>query len=203
MTHPADKGFVLVPVEPTPEMIELGMMAYNLTGLPGDAISTAEEHLTLIYEALTSKAPSPVLSGEAGEMVERLRYRVNNPSAWPEGFDQRGSDLFADAASLISTLVRERDDQIGINKELIRHAREAGMSYREDEFGAPYFINARAEATQREVERLRGVLAEFIDHHNEGPGLIDCIDNDGDRYTSQGLADTINRARAALDSHNE
>lgn len=35
------------------------------------------------------------------EIVDRLYYRVNNPSAWPEGFDEAGSELFREAASYI------------------------------------------------------------------------------------------------------
>jgi hypothetical protein len=35
------------------------------------------------------------------DLVNRLFYRVNNPSAWPEGFDQSGSNLFGEAANRI------------------------------------------------------------------------------------------------------
>lgn len=46
--------------------------------------------------------------------------------------------------------------------------------------------------------RLRGIVEAFLHAHFDGPGLIDAVDNYGDRYTSQFLADTIERARAAL-----
>lgn len=34
------------------------------------------------------------------DLIERLHYRVNNPSAWPEGFDQAASDLISDAVKI-------------------------------------------------------------------------------------------------------
>lgn len=42
-------------------------------------------------------------------LVERLRYRVNNPSAW-DSFDQSASDDFAEAAAEIERLEAERDE---------------------------------------------------------------------------------------------
>ncbi|MBK1793405.1 hypothetical protein JHL21_02695 [Devosia sp. WQ 349] len=35
------------------------------------------------------------------QLADKLSYRVENPSAWPEGFDQAGSDLFREAATTI------------------------------------------------------------------------------------------------------
>jgi Lar family restriction alleviation protein len=35
------------------------------------------------------------------KLADKLSYRVENPSAWPEGFDQAGSDLFREAATTI------------------------------------------------------------------------------------------------------
>jgi len=35
------------------------------------------------------------------ELTERLRYRVNNLSAWPEGFDENGSELFREASAAL------------------------------------------------------------------------------------------------------
>ncbi|MBJ6986897.1 hypothetical protein [Devosia sp. MC521] len=35
------------------------------------------------------------------QLADKLSYRVENPSAWPEGFDQGGSDLFREAATTI------------------------------------------------------------------------------------------------------
>lgn len=51
---------------------------------------------------------SPTLPAvDGGELVERMAYRVENPSAWPEGFDQDASDLFRGAVSLITTATQE------------------------------------------------------------------------------------------------
>ena len=55
-----------------------------------------------------------------------------------------------------------------------------------------------SEEESKWVTELVLIIVHFLAAHDEGPGLIDCIDNDGERYTSQGLADTIERARAAL-----
>jgi len=35
------------------------------------------------------------------ELTQRLFYRVGNPSAWPEGFDESGSELFREAVSAL------------------------------------------------------------------------------------------------------
>lgn len=43
------------------------------------------------------------LPNTGDELVARLRYRVNNPSAW-ESFDQDGSDLMREAADAIEFL---------------------------------------------------------------------------------------------------
>ena len=42
-------------------------------------------------------------------LVERFRYRVNNPSAW-DAFDQAASDDFSSAAAAIDRLLAERDE---------------------------------------------------------------------------------------------
>lgn len=38
------------------------------------------------------------------ELVERLQYRMGNPSAWPEGYDEEGSELMREAAARITEL---------------------------------------------------------------------------------------------------
>lgn len=94
--------------------------------------------------------PSPTGDG----LVERLRYRVNNPSAWPEGFDQAGSDLFSEAAAILSDyeqMRRERDTW----KELSDlNAWADGLS----EPSHPYVnvILARAETAEQERDAIRG-----------------------------------------------
>lgn len=45
-------------------------------------------------------------------LVERLHYRVNNPSAWPEGFDQGGSDLFAEAVAALRALEPQQEEAV-------------------------------------------------------------------------------------------
>lgn len=52
-----------------------------------------------------------------------------------------------------------------------------------------------AELTQK-LERATALVAKFVRCNDEGPGLIDCIDNDGERYTSQFFSDTVREARA-------
>ena len=56
------------------------------------------------------------------DLIDRLRYRVNNPSAWPEGFDEQGSELFREAAKsieeqalVISELVEAIDKGAQVN----------------------------------------------------------------------------------------
>jgi hypothetical protein len=48
-----------------------------------------------------------------------------------------------------------------------------------------------------ELVRLREALEAILLCHKEG-GLLDSVDNDGERYTSQALIDAIAKARAAL-----
>lgn len=55
-------------------------------------------------------------------------------------------------------------------------------------------------AAQTEIAELRDIIADFLRAHADGTGLIDCIDNQGERYTSQFLDDTIHRARLAADT---
>lgn len=50
------------------------------------------------------------------------------------------------------------------------------------------------------LDELIAALRTIIECNDEGPGLIDCIDNDGERYTSQGLDDAIKLGRQALES---
>ncbi|WLS01694.1 hypothetical protein [Shinella oryzae] len=56
----------------------------------------------------------------------------------------------------------------------------------------------QAEALQRENAEWRSIVSDLIRAHAEGPGLLDCMDNAGNRYTSQFLADALSRARALL-----
>lgn len=47
-------GAVKVPAEASKEMIEDGVLAYNLTGVAGDVINTAEDHVTFIWSAMAA-----------------------------------------------------------------------------------------------------------------------------------------------------
>lgn len=53
--------------------------------------------------AVNALSPVPVGVTE-DDLINRLRYRVNNPSAWPVAFDQEGSDLFEEAANRLEAL---------------------------------------------------------------------------------------------------
>lgn len=47
------------------------------------------------------------------------------------------------------------------------------------------------------------LIAAFVRANDEGPGLIDCIDNHGERYTSAGLDVAIRTARALTGGQEE
>ncbi len=47
-------GAVKVPAEASKEMIEGGVLAYNLTGIAGGIINTAEDHVTFIWNAMAA-----------------------------------------------------------------------------------------------------------------------------------------------------
>lgn len=45
-------GYAIVPVEPTEAMMTAGVFAYELTGIAGGIINTAEQHVALVYRAM-------------------------------------------------------------------------------------------------------------------------------------------------------
>lgn len=55
---PAREGWELVPRKPTEAMIEDGVLAYNLTGIAGGIIKTAEEHVEFVWEAMLAASPT-------------------------------------------------------------------------------------------------------------------------------------------------
>lgn len=57
--------------------------------------------------------------------------------------------------------------------------------------------SAALTAAYASLAAVEAIVAAFVRAHDEGPGLIDCIDNDGERYTSAGLDATIRAARRA------
>jgi hypothetical protein len=82
--------------------------------------------------------------------------------------DEEATDaVMKEAARRIEALQAEVADKSGIIAELRRHAENEGNLYREDEFGAPYFINhraVRAEAdADRRVEEEREAIAQWHD----------------------------------------
>ncbi len=48
------------------------------------------------------------------------------------------------------------------------------------------------------IAELEALVGAFVRANDEGPGLIDCIDNHGERYTSAGLDSAIRAARSLL-----
>lgn len=64
-------------------------------------------------------------------------------------------------------------------------------------------LEAIISSAQSSIQRAEALLGEYLAHNDEGPGLIDCIDNDGDRYTSQGLDNTVKATRSFLASLGE
>ncbi len=49
------------------------------------------------------------LPTDSDELLERARYRVNNPSAW-DSFDQGASDVIEELCTSLAALQRERDE---------------------------------------------------------------------------------------------
>lgn len=50
------------------------------------------------------------------DLIDRLRYRTGNPSAWPEGYDEAGSELMRSAVNALEA----RDKTIAELVELTR-----------------------------------------------------------------------------------
>lgn len=66
---------------------------------------------------------------------------------------------------------------------------------------SPDFISAllaRLDAQESALREAREIVSATLAANDDGPGLLDCIDNDGGRYPSQFLADAIETARAWL-----
>ena len=59
--------------------------------------------------------------------------------------------------------------------------------------GTPKF-NAVCER----AENAEACLRDFVEAHKTGAGLLDCMDNAGNRYTSRFLAEAIARARTLI-----
>lgn len=73
-------GAVKVPAEASKEMIEDGVLAYNLTGIAGGVINTAEDHVTFIWNAMAAhlsalEPAAPEGQQEAGADAVRFLYK--------------------------------------------------------------------------------------------------------------------------------
>lgn len=88
------------------------------------------------------------LSGEASHAEVSENFRRAD-KAWQK-FDAAAGELRAG----LEALQAERDDLAGVCAELRRHAENVGNIYRTDEFGAPYFINERAERLEAERDAI-------------------------------------------------
>ena len=91
----------------------------------------------------------------------------------------------AERDARIAELERERDDKAACLQEVIRHAKAEGNRYCEDEFGAPYIVNARAEAAEAllkeagpAIEKAMAILRDLEGKlpHALGMAVGDAID---------------------------
>lgn len=76
-------------------------------------------------------------------------------------------------------------------------ARLNDRSFKEDDANMRFIARCSPENIEvllSAITSQSALLEAFLSAHNDGPGLIDCIDNEGDRYTSQFLCDTIRAA---------
>ena len=114
------------------------------------------------------------------EVVRKLRYRVENPSAWPEGFDQSASDLMRDAAdalsqaqSALAAMRVERDEALGWPKrsdithyctdcEMVAVLHEGRCGCGSGRVVSIASMWHRAEAAEQ-VRDMRGALEELVD----------------------------------------
>lgn len=108
--------------------------------------------------------------------------------AGPTALEREAATALADRDAKIAELERERDYAVSEMKE-------ARQYMRIETHHAEAAEAQVAELTQK-LERATALVAKFVRCNDEGPGLIDCIDNDGERYTSQFLSDTVREARA-------
>jgi len=89
-------GAVKVPAEASKEMIEDGVLAYNLTGIAGGVINTAEDHVTFNWNAMAAhlsdlepaapEGQQPVAeavepSGNTGELIDKMAEAIRGDTA--------------------------------------------------------------------------------------------------------------------------
>ncbi len=137
-SRPSQGGeWVMVPREPTEEMLAAG------------AMRTGEQ-----YRAMLSASPSPY---GVEELVERLREEANKPyDARPHSDIARKATLLCEAATVIQTLQRERDELVGERDVALREAQDKDIRYRtwREFYGALLAVPA-SSATPLEVRAHR------------------------------------------------
>ncbi len=89
--------------------LEKARDAYRRETLPVYPIVPAN-HDKALETAITAYITGLPASDHAG-LASRVFYPVNNPSAWPDGFNQNISDLLREAATVIQTLQRDLADR--------------------------------------------------------------------------------------------
>lgn len=104
--------------------------------------------------------------------------------------------FFSSPDPLMTLAPEELKQRIAAPEGHFAHWATWTVRFREDEHAA---LRAALDIAVS-VGRMRDIVADFVRCHDQGPGLIDCIDNQGDRYTSADLDAVVQRARAALAS---
>lgn len=133
-----------------------------------------------------SKDPMTTSNTPYAELVKRLRYPLREIDGTSGHFTLDANSIcdgMEAAARAIEALEAEVADKTGIVAELRRHAENEGNLYREDEFGAPYFINHRAiraesdadRRVEEERERCCSIISS-LGHENDEDGFAqECI----------------------------
>lgn len=98
--------------------------------------------------------PPALPSGD--ELVKRLAYMVENPSAWSDGFDHQGaSDLIREAATRIQSLMAE----VEASQRSHAAAREIFLTMQ----GAAASLLKRAEAAEARVKVLEEAMRKIAE----------------------------------------
>ena len=123
------------------------------------------------------------LTQDEAELVARLRYRVNNPSAWSE-FEQAGSDLVSEAALEISRIAEEREEaRVGYARLMnrISEIREASG------LGAKPMLDELPEAIGAALSQMKEALRKMHRRAQRAEGQRDAgmfLLNSWDRHSS-------------------
>ncbi len=102
--------------------------------------------------------------------VEYMTHRLAL-KGWPGAFAvvtlSSAQSAIAERDARIAELERERDDKAACLQEVLRHAKAEGNRYCEDEFGAPYIVNARAEAAEALLKEAKRERDEAVARANQ------------------------------------